>query len=345
MAVRSKRRANLMRSSTMERWLIAALVLLAVPMNIRVAAQQHRQGPFRRARPPRFQPSDSEGIFFADVFREGVVGERPASATARSMPVPTRGPNPGTGTRPAAGGKAPPLPAGGGWSKLVSAATIEDEVKRIKIKVDQAIATPTRFRSQDYQTCRQQFSILAMLFGIIDEFDGQVRWKEHSGSLRDAFARAAGNCRSDSDMTAAFNEARLRKADLQDAIGGGSVNLPAAPPRSDWEGVCERAPLMQRLEQSEQSTLRPYTASAGEFQSHVEDILHEAELVAAIGEVMQREGMMDAEDDDYKALTEEMKQAALGVIEAVRSNDAGAASKAVGEISKSCNACHDLYRG
>ena len=207
---------------------------------------------FRRAELPKFAPSDGAGIFFDDVFSQGVSGPRPAGAVAspgafrrhryarqaaqESGPAEDR-------RRPA---PASPAAASGGWSKLIAAVTIEDEIKAVKARIDQAIATPTRFRSQDYKECRLQFTELAMLFGIIEEYDAEVRWKSAGPALREAFARCAANCKTGSDQ--AFQEARLRKQDLQDAVGGGRVNLPAGQPRDDWQSVCDRSPLMKLLE-------------------------------------------------------------------------------------------------
>ncbi len=153
----------------------------------------------------------------------------------------------------------------------------------------------------------------------------------------------AANCKTGSDQ--AFQEARLRKQDLQDAVGGGSVNLPAGQPRDSWQGVCDRSPLMKRLEAAHQSNLQPMTASEAAFKQNAQQIVHEAQLTAAIGEVLQKPGMLDAEDGDYKALAEKMKQAALQALEAVKSGNYEQGRQAVGAIGQSCAACHESYRG
>jgi hypothetical protein len=219
---------------------------------------------------------------------------------------------------------------------------LEDEVKAIKLKVDQAVTTPNRFRSQGYRACRRYFTTLAMLFAIIEEYDGDVRWKSAAPALRQAFARAAANCKTGSAQ--AYNEAKLRKLDLQDAVGGGAVNLPNAGPRENWEGVCDRSPLMQRLESSLQEAMRPQTASQGEFQANLEDLFREAQLVAAIGRVLKQDRMMDAGDEDYDGFCDSMSDAANSLAEAIKSNSYEKATSAVGQIGQSCSACHELYR-
>lgn len=307
---------------------------LLVPVLI-VVAQTAGEKKYRRAKQPNL--TAEPGIFFDDVLSK-VVGERPSNLGA---PPRTIAGAPTAGT-PADGG-APSANSGSGWSKLISATTLEDEVKATKLKVDAAITTPTRFRSRDYESCRQYFSVLAMMFGIIEEYDANVRWKDEGTKLREAFARAAGNCKTGSPQ--AYSEAKLRKQDLQDAIGGGAVNLPEGKPREDWELVIDRSPLMQRLELAQKDRLKPMTASAGSFRDNAEDIFHEAQMIAAMSEVLQREGMMDADDDDYNAFCESMKEAALSLIEAVKAGNYDQAGKAAGNISKSCDDCHELYRG
>jgi cytochrome c556 len=288
----------------------------------------------RRAAPPKIPPDEANGIFFENVFEQGVIGRRPSPARAR-------GPEPAS---PLVAGPAASAPANGDrWSATISAETLEDEVKRAKIVIDQSVVSPTRFRSQDYRTCRLEFSLLAMLFGIIEEYDGQVRWKSDASKLRQALARAGANCKSGSEQ--AFNEARQRKADLQDIVGGGSSSLPPAKPKENWEQVCDRSPLMQRLERAEQDVLRPLTADAAGFRASAESLLHEAELVAAIGKVLQREGMMDAGDEDYDAFAERMTRSARDLVQALKQQNHEAARQAVGQISESCNACHEPYRG
>ncbi|MCH5375702.1 MAG: cytochrome c, partial [Planctomycetes bacterium] len=232
--------------------------------------------------------------------------------------------------------------SGTGWSRWIDASSLEDEIKSIKLKVDQDVTTPTQFRSRDFKSCRRCFTMLAMLFGIIEEYDGDVRWKDSSPALRQAFARAAVNCKTGSDQ--AYNEAKLRKLDLEDAVGGGSVNLPEGKPRVNWEGVCDRSPLMQRLEIILQEQLRPKTANPGDFQANLDALHRDAQLIAAMGRVLRQEGMTDAGDEDYDKFCDTLSEAAGALAEAVKTSSYERATSAVSRISQSCSSCHDLYR-
>jgi len=160
--------------------------------------------------------------------------------------------------------------------------------------------------------------------------------------LRQAFARAAAKCKTGSDQ--AFSEAKLRKLDLQDAVGGGAVNLPEARPRENWEGVCDRSPLMQRLEAALQEQLRSKTANQADFQANQEDLYREAQLVSAIGRVLKQEGMMDAGDEEYDGFCDAMTGAAQSLAEAIKASSYEKAASAVGQISQACSSCHEMYR-
>jgi cytochrome c556 len=232
--------------------------------------------------------------------------------------------------------------SGSGWSKWIAASTIEDEVKAIKVAVDKQLTTPTQFRGQDYKQCRRDFTVLAVLFAIVEQYDGEVRWKQQAPALREVFARAAANCKTGSDQ--AYNEAKQRKLDLEEVIGGGALNLPAGKPREGWDSVCDRSPLMQRLEISFEQKLRAMTSSENALKSDAEAVYHEAQLVAAFAQILRQSGMEDADDDAYAAHCDAMRGAAGQLAEAARAASYPQASSAVGQIGAACTACHADYR-
>ena len=73
-------------------------------------------------------------------------------------------------------------------------------------------------------------------------------------------------------------------------------------------------------------------------------MLHQAEIVAVLSEILLKEGMEDADDEDYAGYAQRMKKAALEIVDAVKLNNDEAARKAAGEISKACAECHEGYR-
>jgi cytochrome c556 len=69
-----------------------------------------------------------------------------------------------------------------------------------------------------------------------------------------------------------------------------------------------------------------------------------AELMAVVGHILRTEGMVDADDDDYKTLCAEFVESSRSVSLALDQGDAAAVARAVGAISQSCAKCHESYR-
>ena len=314
-------------------WGILFLALIGVPTWTVWA--QRKSPPRVRAKTPSLEPA--KGTFFDDVFAEGVIGERPnLSHVAKSS----------GGGAPMGSGTTGDAPTGGvfAWSKLISASTLEDEVKHSKLILDQEVGTPSQFAGSGYKAARKEMSVLAMMFGIIGEYDGDVRWKKDGPAARDVFGRTAANCKVGTIQV--FNEAKQRKIDLEDLLNGSSLKgrTGESEAKATWNQVIDRAPLMQRLEINQQAKMQPWIGNKGEFADHSEEMYHEAQLTAAFAEILLKEGMEDADDADYADFAKRMRQAALDIVDAVKTNNYEKARAAVGEIDKSCTECHQSYR-
>jgi hypothetical protein len=291
----------------------------------------------KRAQPPKFGKAD--GDFYADAFKDGLVGDRPANLSQPATAV-AGNPNPGgSATGSGATGGVP----GSGWSGLISATTIEDEVKATKLLVDQHVTTPSDFAGKGYKLARRDFSLLAMLFGIAGEYDADVRWKKDAPAARDVFARTAANAKVGTSQV--FQEAKLRRDELTDLVGGASpYGGKEAEAKAAWKDVCNRAPLMQHLEAIWEPRLKPLLADKGQFAANADKIAHDAEVMAAIGAVLAKDGMADADDDEYKAFAAKLRDGAKAIAEGVKLKNFEAASEGSGIISKSCTECHESYR-
>ncbi len=300
-------------------------------------APQHRV----RARPPKFDSSDVSRVFFDDLFTR-LVGERPRTKprTTAASSVATKPSGQPTGPDSAA------HPSGStsakGWSRRVSVATLEDEIKALKLNVDKTVTTPSSFAGRGYKVARQDFSLLAVLFAVIDQYDGDVRWQASAALARDAFARTAANLKAGGSIQV-YNESTKRKQDLDDLVRGSRLQGTSSDDMQ-WSDVADRSPLMQLLESRLEAHLKSWTNSGTELRSHVDDIVHEAELTALIGDVLLREGMDDADDDEYRPFAELLIQGGTQLAKAAKAKDEEAARKAMSSISRSCVDCHDNYR-
>lgn len=288
-----------------------------------------------RAKPPAAASDAIGDVFFPDVFQQ-LVGERPAasgtSGVARPQAVASSGESTQSGS--------PPRVAG--WAALISAATLEDEVKALKLSVDQSVTTPTHFAGRGHRVARSDFTLLAVLFHVIDQYEGEVRWKENAAAASQRFARLASLLKAGGSVQV-YNQARQRQQDLDDLVRG--ARWPADErPAEPVEPLFERGPLMQVLENRMESRLKMWTTDAADFRRHREALRHDAELAAVIGRVLVAPGMDDADDDEYQGFARLLEQGASGVARAAASDDQAAALQALPLVSRSCSECHEWYR-
>ena len=170
-------------------------------------------------------------------------------------------------------------PAAPGGDQYITAATLEDEVKRVKLRFDGRITSPGAFNGGGYRDARVDLTILASLFAVINDLPGDVRWKAEAPAARDLIARTARNAAAGS--TQVFNEAKLRKADLQDLVSGLAIQGPPdVEPVNDWTMIADRVPLMQYAQELT-DRLDDLTRSEEEATENADAIRRQGELLAA----------------------------------------------------------------
>jgi hypothetical protein len=182
-----------------------------------------------------------------------------------------------------------------------------------------------------------------VLFGTAADYDKPVRWKDSAAGLAELFARAGFNCKVGTDQS--FREAQLRDQDLAELIRGGRPNAPTANPDAGWDSLADRSPLMVRMEQALNERMNPNMSDARTFERNAEDLAHEAQVLALLGELVTRDGMADAGDDTYDGYAHQLRDAAVEFNRSVELENFDAARRALGDMSKSCSDCHGDYRG
>jgi hypothetical protein len=270
--------------------------------------------------------------FFPDALQK-LVGARPEKQPAVAAGSATG--SAATAPRAVSGSSSP-------WPQWIAAEVVEDEVKSLLPKLGRAVETPLGFKGGEYQQARQYLSVLAALFAIDAEYGQPIRWQREAAAVRDLMARAGFNCKVGTD--ASYQEAKARHDDLQSLVRGGSIDAPAAEGTPSWDQIADRGPLMKRLEQAQDRGLALWTASAAEFDGHLEQVAHEAQLIAALAAVVQQDGYEYADDESYREHAETMRTQALAARDAVRAKDYAQARRAAAEITKACAACHEGFR-
>ena len=282
-----------------------------------------------RAARPKFDETKND-IWFKDVYAEGLVGQRPSSDEAAKQVA-----------EAGAAKDADSDSDGSGWSALIDGPTIEDEIKSLNQELAKSVTTPVKFKTA-FNDVRQTTAMLSMSFAIIREYNGEVRWKEHAAAAQAALAQASVTARSN-DQTA-FNYCNARKFDLEDLVRGGSfAKVEKVPDELEWGDVVGRTETMIRLQRSDE-LLKEWTADKKTFTEKKAKLITEAQWVAVIADVIAKEGMDDADVEDYVAFCVAMKEAANNTISAAKNDDFESASKSANLVSQSCNNCHEEWR-
>lgn len=281
----------------------------------------------KRAKPPVWS-QDVLDEFFPDA-REALVGNRPASSKAA------------VAVDAAAGPSAPAGPAA--WSQLIDGETLASEVKRLATNLRDPLANSAKFKAGGFKTCRSDFNELAILFAVIAEFDGDVRWKDEASSLRDQFAAAALHCKAGTDQ--AFAAATELKTTLDDLVRGERLGGEQTPPMKKWSDVADRPLLMQRMERALQEQIAPALANSKVFDKNTAKVRQEAEVLGMLAAIIDREEFDYWDDESFQEQSGELRDATRELLRAAGEGNYDAARAAAGRAGQSCSACHDGYRG
>lgn len=313
---------------------LIAITTLAIAAGQVAVMAQARFGEKQLAERPKFS-DEQRSVFFPDARLElgpGEPGRQPV-ADSKPAPMPTKPKETATKTDDAT------------WSGMVSGEAIEDEIKSYVPAVAEHTRSLNAFKSGGYQEIRDSYSVLAVLFGVIAQYDGQVRWKDEAAGMRAALSRAGFNCKVATD--ASFKESKLRGEDLATLVRGGFPELPEAAtlPEDGWASVSDRPPLMKRMEQSQRGRLNVWTSNAGEFESNFDELLQEANLLRLMTEVIRDPSYEFAEDELYLEYVDAMQTHCDVLIEAIEQDRFEDAQSAVRMINQQCDNCHGDYRG
>jgi hypothetical protein len=338
------------RAAMVRGWVRCAAIVVPAIVALTFPSGEARRGPARgaavaappgrervRARPPVSWPALARATFFDDAFTT-LEGQRPDFSALAGSRAANAGPDdPGS----------PAAVAGDGfrWSGLVSPDTLTDEVKDMNATVQEAIASATTFKGGGYEAAREAFSSIALVFGVIAAYDGDIRWKKDAAMARDLFARVGFNCKVGTDQS--LSESKARAADLAALLEGNG--LPSRSERDPeagepiWSQVAARPALMARLERAD-AVVSAAVASRTEFTRAAAQLLHEVEMAAIVAEVIQRKDFEYHDDETYRGYAAAMRDAALKARAAAAKDDFDGVRAAAGDLKKSCDACHGDYR-
>ncbi len=289
--------------------------------------------PPRRAIPPTFSKSD-KAIFFKEATKQ-LAGKRPDYQQKKRNLM--------KGAEGAFVKNSSEEKSNFAWAKYVSAETLENEIKRHNQKIPSLVQTQNAFKSGGYRKCRTEFTMLAVLFGVVGEHEESVRWQRLAPGLRDLYGRAGKNCKVGTDQS--YKEAKLRQEDLAALVRGSKPNVNKADKLTEWHQIADRAPLMKVMQELQQKKLKLWLSNKKEFKKHSDEIIHHAELLAMLAQVIADENYEYGDDEEYQADVTLLQSASQEISQAVKNDMFDKARTAFGNSMKSCSNCHDNFRG
>jgi len=312
-----------------------AVVTAIVVLVGTLAGQAPPQG---KTLPPQKFDQSLLNKFFPDIRQAVGPGQPGGSVVAGSAPGMAA---PGA---PAAASAASGGSSGPGWKQIISADTLEAEIKNGVLAVADTVGSIGKFNT-GHRTTRKVYSVLAVCFAVIADYDdNEVRFKDKAAGMRDAVGRSGFNCKVATQ--GAFNEAKLRFEDLQSLVRGASVDVDQGETVVPYnDRVANRPPLMQRMEDSLDRALKPLTANKGEFEANKEKILHEAEVLRMLAKVIQDGSYEYSDDESYLEHAVAIENECANIVTGLKTNNLEQVQSAVGGISKACSACHEFFRG
>lgn len=228
-----------------------------------------------------------------------------------------------------------------GWADLVSGETLEEEIKELSVAVGQGTRSNGAVRRGRLEVIRW-YGELAVLFGVIAEYEGDVRWAEDAAAMRDAIA-AAGRALADEEEEGP-KLVRDVGAALRDVVAGNGY-VGEVTSNGTWAELTERSVLMQRFELGMEQRIAAWTADAAAFRRNRGALAREAAIWGVLGRVIGTEGFDYADDEDFLAFVERFIAGADAVQAATEANDLDGAQSGVTQLRQSCAACHADYRG
>jgi hypothetical protein len=254
-------------------------------------------------------------------------------------PIPSGSPGGGV-----AGGLLPldlPLPrAENEWGPLIPGPVLEDEIKRLIGEARTETVAPGRFKSRGYRTVQRDFAMLAALFAVVADYQGDIRWKDQAAALRDRCAKAAEACAEGTD--ASFQTASNQVAMLVDLLNATRLTLPDAPSDRPWAEVIDTGQIMKRLGTAANQRLQPWSANDADLAANQYDALLEASVLATLGHILKDPSYLD--DANWKKFSDELETAGKQAATAAQQGDAVSFKQHVAAALKSCENCHAEFR-
>ena len=253
----------------------------------------------------------------------------PENKTSGKMTKPTQEPAPKKGTGTAAS-----------WDKYISEEMLQGEIKRIRNKLNSKLNSVGNF-NRELLSIQIDAATLAALAAIVPDHSGKFTWKEKAKYVRDFAVEIA--VAAENRGRPAFEKAEKPFLNIIEILDGGTpAELPDSEDKADFSDVADRNLLMKNLKEK-QDWIRTTISGESELKSNLEDLLPRVALLAALGQVVNQEDYVFADEENYQKYCKDLIEGSLTMTEATKEEDFNKFEKGFDLFNKSCNDCHPEY--
>ncbi|MBL4884226.1 MAG: cytochrome c [Planctomycetaceae bacterium] len=228
------------------------------------------------------------------------------------------------------------------WDQIISHEMLVSEIKRIRNKLNANLQSVGSF-NRELIAIQIDAATLAAMAGIAAQHSGEFTWKDKAKYVRDFSSTIA--MAAESRGRPAFEKAETPFLNIIEILDGGSpAELPDSDDETVFSDVADRNLSMKKVKEN-QDWLRTTISGEDEMKSNSEDVLARAALLAAIGQVVNQEDYVFADEEDYRTYCRELIEGSLMMTEGAKSDDFETYKKGFEILNKSCGNCHGKYVG
>lgn len=226
------------------------------------------------------------------------------------------------------------------WAELIDSETLMSAIRGINNEVGRKSRNVAAFKAGVHLECRRDMTLLGTLFGIVQTYPGEIRWKDSAPKLEQLCLNAAQSCLQGTDEShAVLVEALTQIFDVfrGQALADGEVSEELLTP--------EFAPLMQSMEEITERAIPAYVGKQIEFRKRADAAAREAAVLVVLSQVIRGEEYGFADDETYQSHADQLRDAAQRLQKAALANEFNESVDAAAAIGQACAKCHADYRG
>jgi hypothetical protein len=227
------------------------------------------------------------------------------------------------------------------WSTLITAATIDEEVKSIRNFLNENVHSVGTFNSSMLMIPPKAASLAAVAV-IVMEHPESVPWKDDAKYVRDLAKKMNASVL----QRGAKDQKRIEE--LYDAVDATlSRSKPAGleePPESDsFSEVAEMRLLMMRMEEAEKR-LKTEAGNESTMGENKAMVAHEASIMAVMAKIVAMPAYGYGDDPKFTGYANEVLKASQDIKTAAESGDFAAYESALTRVSTTCSNCHSDFK-